>query len=102
MFIHNSRNTEATWAATIMVKQNVVYMCDKILIQVLFKKECTEGGGLNANGPYMLKYLNAWFPVWEKVGGVALLKEVYHWGQGKASRFQKLMPSPVSFPTLKF
>ena len=42
-------------------------------------------GILNENGSHRLIYLNVWSPVggpvWEGLGGVALLKEVCHWGQ---------------------
>jgi hypothetical protein len=40
--------------------------------------------GLDENGPHRPMYLNAWLPVsgtvWEGLGGMALLEEVYHFG----------------------
>lgn len=51
----------------------------------------TGCGGLNENVPKRLKCMNAWVPgdgpIWEKLGGVALLEEICHWGQ--ALMFQK-------------
>ena len=42
--------------------------------------------GLNKNGHYRLRYLNAWFPlggtVWEGLRCMALLEEVCHLGVG--------------------
>ena len=39
---------------------------------------------LDENGPHKFLFVNAWSPVggtvWEGLGGVALLKEVCHWG----------------------
>lgn len=38
--------------------------------------------GFNENGPHRLMYLKTWLPVgetvWEGLGGLALLEEVYH------------------------
>ena len=40
-----------------------------------------EGGGLNKHGPHRLLYLNTWSPgtrtVWERLGGVSLLKKCF-------------------------
>lgn len=42
-------------------------------------------GALNENAPHRLMCLNTWYPVsrtvWEGLGGVALLKEMCHWGK---------------------
>lgn len=52
-----------------------------------------SGGGLHnriRNVPHSLGHLNIWFPVggpiWISLGGVALLKEVYHWGWAVSSQ----------------
>jgi hypothetical protein len=47
----------------------------------------------NFNIPHRLLYLNAIDgTVWEGLGGIALLEEVFHWGW--ALRFQKTTPLP--------
>lgn len=47
-----------------------------------------ECGGLNAKDPHRLIFLNIWSPtggpIWEGLGGMALSKEVWHWGRGSA------------------
>lgn len=55
-------------------------------------------GALNATGPHELICLNNWPPVsetvWEVLGDMSVLKEVWHWG--RLLRFQKPKPFPVS------
>ena len=52
----------------------------------------------NENGPQRLKYLNAWSlvagTVWEGLGGVAMLEEVWHWRL--TLRVQRLQLFPTS------
>lgn len=54
-------------------------------------------GVLKENGPN--RFIHAWFPVggsiWEGLGGVSLVEEVYHWG--KAQRFQKILLTECDF-----
>ena len=53
-------------------------------------------GGLNENGLYRLMYLKTLSElggtVWERLGGVALLEAVYHWGGGADLEVSKAHP----------
>ena len=61
-------------------------------------KLLSQCDGVDVNGPHRHIYLNAWSltgrAVWEGLGGVALLEEVYH--RRQALRFQKPTPLPAS------